>query len=167
MKKSIFTEKEYMITAGINLLSLIFWFMPVINLGYLVEKDYTLGQLVKNLNEPILDLFKILYIVMLILGTVTAALPLLKKFSGVAAIPDIKDGLFINMQGAPAVHAIIVLFCYVICGNEGRVEVSLCFAGIMAILLGIGSFVLQGVMKSKYKKNKKALANAQRTNNSI
>lgn len=167
MKKSIFTDKEYMITAGINLLSLIFWFMPAINLGYLVEEDYTLGQLAENLDIPFFSFFKFLYIVTIILGTVAAVLPLIKKFSGVAAIPDIKDGLFINLQGAPIVHAVLVLFCYIICGNEGRVEVGLCFAGVTAILLGIGCIALQGVMKSKYKKNKKVLANKQSTNNSI
>ena len=168
MKKSVFTSKNYMIVLGINLLSLIFWFMPAINLRYLIEKDFTLSQIVENLDAPVLSVVHVFYIIAVIAGTLLAALPLIKKFFGIAAVPDIKDGLFINLQGAPFVHAILVLLYYFVYSNNQRqVEVTLCFGGIMALLLGICCVIALCVLNAKYKKYKKSLANEREANTGV
>lgn len=151
MNTSLYTKKEYLITAALNLVSFILWFLPAIDLEII---SLSLGETYEALDIGIISP---LYIIFAILGIIAALLPVLKEVASLDAIPQIKAGLFFNLQGAPLFHAIFAIFALVATSNEtrGGVDVGFTFAGILALLVGIADLIWQFKLKKAYNVYKK------------
>lgn len=164
MKKSLYNRNEYLITAAFNAVSLILWLLPVFS--FLGLTEYTLSEIAENMDIAIFNIFGILYVLLAIAGLVVALLPAIKEMASVQAIPDIKDGLFIYLQGAPLIHAVLLLFWYAYINAElGRLaKIQFTGGGIIALLVGIAGGVWYCILNARYKKNKKAQKNSTAAN---
>lgn len=147
MKNSLCSKKGYLITAALNLASFILWFLPAIDFEI---TSLSLGETFDALN---VDIISPIYIIFAILGIIAALLPVLKEVASLDAIPQIKAGLFFNLQGAPLVHAMFAIMAIVVINNElpGNVSVGFTFAGILALLVGIADLIWQFNLKKAYK----------------